>query len=1019
VGVAGPVGFVGRERELSRLQAALAGNSRLLLVTGDAGVGKTRLAGEGMRRAAAGGIVAIWGACLPLAETLPLLPVVQALGELSRVADGRLLETALGAARPYVRAEVARLVPGLGAGEPDGRGAAGGWQRGRLFSAVAEVLGEAARRSAIGLVVEDVHWADAATLDLLTFLLRAPGESALTVVATCRSDQVPLDAQVAGWLAQARGSALAEEIRLGPLSRAEVAEQVTALAGQPAPPVLVDEVYARGEGNPFFTEQLAAAALTGAAASPRAVPARLPARLAALLAARADRCSGQAREVLAALAVAGRPLTAAALESVTELGPDAVRRGLQELAAATLLADPGSGEASRPRHALLAEAVAGALLPAERVILHERTAAALEQSGDEALAAEAAGHWAAARRPARELPARVAAGRAAEQVFAFDQAAAHFLRSIELCHAVPDTDIPASIDLPMLYARATDALDIAGDTGRAGAMAEEAYRLFADHPDQDTAAAIHLRAAEFRLIEQPAAAYSLIEEAIRLAGPDRRSAVAAEAWHSYGTAFLSTGAGDQQASREALQRAAEIAETAGPAQLLPYCLVALADHALIRGEVDEAFALIGRARPLAEACGDGGAILWVTLEESFALSSTGQAEACTETALAGLRTAGQLGRQDSREAAMLAGNACSGLIQRGRTAEAAALIDPLTTGQPSRDNTDLHLERVEIDLLRGHIGAARQRLAQVQAIIIHRVGLFAGQHGTPQLAAELALWAGRPRDALDTVLRALPSLTPPPFAYQCGALLAAGIRACADLAEQALARHDQAALAAAQAAAGTLESWADQVAGVPFADHPAMVCIPADRATWDAEQARLAGANDPAAWAAAAKASQSLGWPHKAGYASWRQAQAELDAGQPATAAGTALRAAAVAAAGHAPLLAQIQKLAERARIPLQPARARSAVSLGPAAQPEPYGLTARELTVLRLLADGRTNAQIGAALYISPKTASVHVTSILRKLGVSGRVQAAAIAERAGLLGRDSHQTPPAEAQGLAENRD
>jgi DNA-binding CsgD family transcriptional regulator len=185
------------------------------------------------------------------------------------------------------------------------------------------------------------------------------------------------------------------------------------------------------------------------------------------------------------------------------------------------------------------------------------------------------------------------------------------------------------------------------------------------------------------------------------------------------------------------------------------------------------------------------------------------------------------------------------------------------------------------------------------------------------------------------------------------------------------------------------------MASAPFTDRPFAAAIPANRAAWDAEQTRLAGSSDPAAWHAAAKTWESLGWPHRAAYAWWRHAQAQLDAGQPATAATTSLRAAAAAAKGHAPLSAQVHALAQRARIPLQtpPAAPRPAQVLAP------YGLTERELLVLRLLGVGRTNAQIGAELYISPKTASVHVTSILRKLGVSGRVQAAALAERAGLL--------------------
>jgi DNA-binding CsgD family transcriptional regulator len=287
-------------------------------------------------------------------------------------------------------------------------------------------------------------------------------------------------------------------------------------------------------------------------------------------------------------------------------------------------------------------------------------------------------------------------------------------------------------------------------------------------------------------------------------------------------------------------------------------------------------------------------------------------------------------------------------------------------------------------------------------MIIDQVGFYAGGHNAPRLAARLALWTGRPAEALEEVLQVLPSLTSHTYTYRCGDVLAAGMRACADLADHARARQDEAGVAAALAAADDLVAWLDHVEGVPFADHAAMARIPAERATWDAERFRVAGRSDPTAWAAAAKAWDSLGWPHNAGYARWRQVQAQLDAGQPATAA---LRAAATAARGHAPLTAQIQALADRARIPLQappPSPGARPVSL-----PAPYGLTPRELTVLRLLAVGRTNAQIGAELYISPKTASVHVTSILRKLGVSGRVQAAALAERAGLLSEHHPNVP------------
>jgi DNA-binding NarL/FixJ family response regulator len=171
--------------------------------------------------------------------------------------------------------------------------------------------------------------------------------------------------------------------------------------------------------------------------------------------------------------------------------------------------------------------------------------------------------------------------------------------------------------------------------------------------------------------------------------------------------------------------------------------------------------------------------------------------------------------------------------------------------------------------------------------------------------------------------------------------------------------------------------------------------IPAARASWDAERSRLSGPGDPTAWQAAADAWAALGCPHRAGYAEWRHAETRLLAGEPALAVADTIRSAASAAAGHAPLRAAIQALADRARIPLDV----PSMPVEPDRKPALYGLTDRELLVLRLVATGRSNPEIGAELFISGKTASVHVSNILRKLGVSTPVEAAALAERAGIL--------------------
>ena len=290
--MAGPLALIGRERELSRLLEVLGGDTRMLLVSGDAGVGKTRFAAEGMIRAGATGMVLAQGECLALASTLPLLPIAAALRDLGSLEGGALLEAALTAAPQYARGEVARLLPQLGPGGGTGSShRVGAWRRERLFSAVADLLDAVARQAPVGLVIEDVHWADSATLDCLTSSTRARSEPAVTVVVTCRSDEAPLAPHVRDWLAHMRGATEMKEIRLGPLSRGEVAEQVAGLTDRPVRPQIIEVLYARAQGNTFFTEQLVAAALADPAGGVLGIPAVLPARLNEPPTARAGRCA--------------------------------------------------------------------------------------------------------------------------------------------------------------------------------------------------------------------------------------------------------------------------------------------------------------------------------------------------------------------------------------------------------------------------------------------------------------------------------------------------------------------------------------------------------------------------------------------------------------------------------------------------------------------------------------------------------------------------------------------------------
>ena len=240
----------------------------------------------------------------------------------------------------------------------------------------------------------------------------------------------------------------------------------------------------------------------------------------------------------------------------------------------------------------------------------------------------------------------------------------------------------------------------------------------------------------------------------------------------------------------------------------------------------------------------------------------------------------------------------------------------------------------------------------------------------------------------------------------CGWLLAVGMRAHADLAERARAHRDDYAVRVALAAADGLASWVRRAQDVPFTQHPGVAAIPAALATWQAERGRAVGESDPEAWSIAAERWEALNYRHRAGYARWRQAEALLAMPHGGRgAAATVLAKAAGLAVEHVPLMRAIQDLARRARIaldtvpePVQPDEPRPTRA---------FGLTDRELDVLRLLGQGKTNPEIAASLFISPRTAGVHVTHILRKLDATTRVQAATVADRAGLLDPGQTDTP------------
>ena len=266
-----------------------------------------------------------------------------------------------------------------------------------------------------------------------------------------------------------------------------------------------------------------------------------------------------------------------------------------------------------------------------------------------------------------------------------------------------------------------------------------------------------------------------------------------------------------------------------------------------------------------------------------------------------------------------------------------------------------------------------------------------------QLRLELALWRNDPRAAVDLVEFAVDGTAGVAADGWAARLLTSSMWACADLAEDARVRRDDTQVRSARRVSEHLQAAHTDLATDPFAEHPFFVTSTAEGNEWAAELNRCRGDNQPELWLMVAREWDSFNRPHRAGYAWWRAAQAHLNLGQRGPAA-SALQAAHQRSDQHVPLTDAVTHLARLSRVPLGTSSTAPETSNQLTSPPTSLGLTSRELDVLRLLTEGLSNAEIGSRLYMSPKTASVHVTAILRKLHASNRVHAAVIAERLGL---------------------
>jgi DNA-binding CsgD family transcriptional regulator/tetratricopeptide (TPR) repeat protein len=674
-----------------------------------------------------------------------------------------------------------------------------------------------------------------------------------------------------------------------------------------------------------------------------------------------------------------------------------------------VLAVDEAGHAYAFRHALVQEAIYDDLLPVQRGPLHAAYAQALERrirqrddgsaggGGTAVELGQLAHHWYAAHDLGQALLASVRAGQAAETTSALAEALGHYERALELWDQAPEAAARSPLDRGALLHRAAEAANLAGYDDRAIVLG----RLALDRVD---AAAEPLRAGA--LLERLARyhwtaadtprAMAAVERAVAIIPPDPPSEELAAALAAHGQLLMLLGRHAEARARG--EEAVAVARQVGARAVEGHALTTLGTCLGILGHLEEGVADLEQGLRIATELVNVDDLGRTHANLATILDTAGRPADAVAVFLAGAEVARQFGAL-GRYGPHLLPDAANSLLNLGRREEAERLLDQVF---------DLDLRspalRVRPLTVRGTLRVRTGDLAGAQADLGHVLDEAPApldpQNATPVFGglAEAAMWDGRLADARAAVADGLEALAAAEEPYWVTELCRTGLAVAAGLAELARARHADAEEQAARELAGDLVDRSRALASMP-AWLPTPV-VEANRLTAEAEWSRVAGTSDPERWAASALAWETLGYPWQAGYARWRQAEALLARGAPRPDAAAALARARELAGelGARLLAAEIDSLGRRARlelvdraggeVPEDPAR--------PAATPtDELGLTPREREVLALVADGRTNRQIAEALFISAKTASVHVSNILAKLGVANRGEAAAVAYR------------------------
>ena len=1018
--------LIGRSAQLGRLAAAYtrasSGESRLVIVAGEAGIGKTRLVGAFVGGVAADGGRVLSGGCLALGSGgLPYAPFVEAFRALFRDVDPGALPALLGPSR----GELARLMPevrprpdrlrgdaiddGAPAGVVDER-----YAQVRLFELVLGVLQRLARVAPVLLVIEDLQWADPSTQDLFAFLVRNLRDERVLIIATIRTDEIDPRHEFMTYFAELERGERVDRVDLARLGRADMARLLADELGRLPDPDLVERTWERTGGNPFYAEQVLAVS--------RETGDELPERLRDVVLARIATISKAGQEILRVASAAGTRIDDALLVAVAELPVTVEREALREVVDRRILV--AAGGTSDPHfvfsHALLQEVIHGELFPGERARLHAGYATALETraadraagrptAGPAPSAAELAYHWDAAGDERRALGATIEAARTSERGYAFLDAHRRYLRALELWDRVEPDEAELSTDRVDILVRAAETAVMVGEYRVAVDLGRQALASVDAAADRARAGALQER-QRWYLWEagDRVAAEAAVIEAERLVPARPPSAARARILAHHAGILMSSGRFVE--SMPMAEEALAVARAAVSPSDEALALGVLGWDLALVGRVDEGLERVHAGLAIADALGGAEGIALGATNLAVLLDRVGRTEEALGVAKTGWERARVLGVERTYGGLLLA-ICAKAAIALGRWPEADAFLELGLAHQPvGAAGIRLRIQRGRLDTFRGELATAAEALAGARAAD-EAAGGTEDRGALLAALAELAAVSGTAKDTRVAVMQGFGLALGGPPDPALASLAATGLRVEADAAADARTRRDEAGLEEARRRTAEIIEQVERIAaslGVPAA--AASTPVQASRQSvmttlCRAEARRVEERDGPAEWTTLAGGFDAIGRPYPAAYARYRAAAAALRDRGSRVEAQTALGAARSTAArlGARPLLAEIDRLARQGRLDVEPDRGPD----GPDRQDvATHDLTAREREVLRLIAAGWTNQQIADALFISRKTASVHASHIFDKLGAANRVEAAAMARRIGL--DDDAPSPP-----------